>query len=157
MRRELRNLVSLGLLGAGLLACSFFAGNAQAQGIEFIDLKCYTITGDPLNLPLHLDHLNPLFIQLGLAPEDVVVLDPQKLCVPVDKNGELPPPPLLEIIQYIDLKCYGIAGDPLVLPLHLDHENPVLLRVPPEDVVVQEPQQLCVPVAKNGDRPPQAV
>ncbi len=155
-KTNLGNLIFLRVLAVGLMAFLLFSGNARAQGFEFIDLKCYAITGAPLNLPLHLDHLNPLLRRLEIPPEDVVVLDPQKLCVLVAKNGLLPPPPLLQLIQFIDLKCYGITGNPLNLPLHLDHLNPVLrdLGAPPEDVVLLDPQQLCVPVAKNGQIPP---
>jgi hypothetical protein len=47
---------------------------------------CYRIDGAPLNIPLHLDHLNPVFQRLGIGPEDVFVSDAQQLCVPVAKS-----------------------------------------------------------------------
>ncbi len=131
-----------------------------ADFINYLDLKCYRIDADPsfLGIPLHLDHLNPLFIEMGIPPEEVRVNDAQQLCVPVAKNGVIPPPQALRFIQFLDLKCYGIDSDigDLGLPLHLDHLNPVLqqMGVPPENVVVRQPQQLCVPVAKNGMIPP---
>ena len=134
---------------------------AQAQipdsVIPYLDLKCYGITdpnGGPLpalNFPLHLDHLNPLFQQLGIPPEDVLLLDPFQLCVPVAKNGVIPPGEAREYIQYIDLKCYHMETDPtpLNLGLVLIHLNPVLHGFQPEFVTVQDPQKGCVPVAKT--------
>jgi len=46
-----------------------------------------------LDIPLHLDHLNPVFRQLQVPPEDVIVREPQQLGVPVAKNGLFPPSP----------------------------------------------------------------
>jgi len=131
-----------------------------ADFINYLDLKCYRIDAFPsfLGIPLHLDHLNPLFIEMGIPPENVRVLDAQQLCVPVAKNGVIPPPQALRFIQFVDLKCYGIESDitELDLPLVLDHLNPVLQQMgaPEENVIVRQPQQLCVPVAKNGMIPP---
>lgn len=131
-----------------------------ADFIRYLDLKCYRIDADPpfLGMPLQLDHLNPLFIEMGIPPENVQVLDAQQLCVPVAKNGVMPPPQVLRFIQFLDLKCYGIQSDitSLDLPLVLDHLNPVLVQMgaPEENVIVRDPQQLCVPVAKNGMIPP---
>jgi len=128
--------------------------------IAYLDLKCYRIESDItfLGLPLLLDHLNPVFIDFGIPPENVVMLDPQQLCVPVAENGRIPPPQVLHFVENVDLKCYGIQSDvqTLELPLVLDHLNPVLqeMGAPPENVIVHEPQQLCVPVAKNGRIPP---
>ena len=77
-----------------------------------------------------------------------------------------PPPPVTPTVEQIDLKCYAITNSdgfplpPLGLPLVLSHLNPVLRQipgVPPEEqVVVQEPQQLCVPVQKSLPPPPSA-
>jgi len=150
------------LLGLTVFAMALSATPAQAQippsVIPWLDLKCYRITDTagnplpPLNIPLHLDHLNPLFQQLGVPPEDVIVLDPFQLCVPVAKNQVFPPPPALDYIQWIDLACYNMQTNPtpLGLPLILRHLNPVLqqLGAQPEFVVVQDPQKVCVPVAK---------
>lgn len=165
MRPRIRTTKWLPTLLAGLivLATAMSSTPAQAQippiVIPFLDLKCYGITDPngnplpPLNFPLHLDHLNPIFQQLQIPPEDVIVLDPFQLCVPVAKNGLIPPPPALDYIQWIDLACYNMQTDPtpLGLPLVLTHLNPVLqqLGAPPEFVVVQDPQKICVPVAKS--------
>ncbi len=125
--------------------------------VDNLDVRCYQISNQPpLNLALRLDHLNPLLVKMGLAPENVVLQEPQKLCVPVEKNGQTPPPDTLPFIQYVDWKCYGISGPPLNLPLTLTQLNPVIsgLLGPTVSVTMQEPQQLCVPVAKNNSNPP---
>ena len=160
--RAVRRLPTLLLMLAVLVVAGTVSSTpAQAQippsVIPFLDLKCYGITDPnggplpPLNFPLHLDHLNPLFQQLGIPPEDVILLEPFQLCVPVAKNGVVPPPPAIDYIQFIDLKCYHMHTDPtpLGLPLVLSHLNPVLQNFPPEFVVVQDPQKMCVPVAKS--------
>jgi hypothetical protein len=132
------------------------------QFVSFIDQKCYNITGEPLNLPLVLSHLNPLLREL--PRESVLAADAQQLCVPVTKNQMPPPPPVAPVVSDLDLKCYAITNSdgfplpPLGLPLVLTHLNPVLQQmteVPQEEqVVVQEPQQLCVPVRKLLPPPP---
>lgn len=146
------------MVGICFLATGLFPSHARAQIAPWVDLKCYGISGDPLGVQLNLTHLNPLFRQLGLLDESVVVQDPQQLCVPVAKNDVTPPPDVLSIVQDLDLKCYAITGDPLGLQLRLDHINPVLQRLalPFEVVTVLDPVKLCVPVAKNGKITPQA-
>jgi hypothetical protein len=133
---------------------------APNRFVSFLDVRCYQIPNQPpLGVPLHLDHLNPVFRQQGVPPEDVVLGPPQDLCVPVQKNANVAPPDVLPFIQFVDWKCYGISGPSIDLPLHLDHLNPVISGMfgPYDDVVVREPQQLCVPVVKNGNFPPDAV
>lgn len=157
------------MLGLALLAVVALPRCASAQipptVLPFIDLKCYGLTDPdgnplpPLLFQLVADHLNPLFVRLQLPRENVVMLDPVQLCVPVAKNGMNPPPDALKFIQYIDLKCYNVQADPPGLPnlpLVLLHQNPVLRQtLPPEQVVVQNAQKLCVPVAKaNPDGSP---
>lgn len=131
------------------------------QSVQFIDQKCYPIVGldggplPALSFPLHLDHLNPVLTPDIAPPEDVLMQDPRRLCVPVKKNGQSPPAPDLRVIEQIDLKCYGLtdqAGNPLPplgLPQTLFHLDPVLAGQPPESVLIQDPQQLCVPVSKQ--------
>jgi hypothetical protein len=131
-----------------------------AQFTQFLDVRCYQIPNQPpINVPLRLDHLNPVLVHMGLPPEQVVLGAPQDLCVPVQKNNFAPTQNVLPFIQFVDWKCYGIKGPALNLPLHLDHLNPVIkgLFGPGDDVIVREPQQLCVPIAKNGKLPPAAV
>ncbi|HEX4495437.1 MAG TPA: hypothetical protein VIE43_07200 [Thermoanaerobaculia bacterium] len=125
--------------------------------VDNLDVRCYQITGQPpLNLPLRLDHLNPLFVSMKLPFENVVLGSPQQLCVPVEKNGVAPPSDTLPFIQYIDWKCYATTGSPLNIPLTLTQLNPVIssLLGPTVPVSVGAPQQLCVPVVKNNVTPP---
>jgi hypothetical protein len=131
-----------------------------ASFVSYLDVRCYDILDQPpLGVPLHLDHLNPLFVEMGLPPEDVVLQEPQQLCVPVVKNDNYPPPDALPFLQYVDWKCYGIEGPPLDLPLNLNHLNPVIVEMFGEEdfVWVREPQQLCVPVVKDEAFPPPEV
>jgi hypothetical protein len=120
--------------------------------VDNLDERCYSITDPAPGLTLRLDHLNPLFIQMHLPFEMVTLQSPQQLCVPVKKNNIAPPPDTLPFIQLIDWKCYGISGSPLNIPLTLTQLNPVIsgLFGPTVGVTVQEPQLLCVPVAKNN-------
>jgi len=124
--------------------------------IQYIDLKCYRIEpGSPLQRTLVLRHLNPVLRQRGAPAEEVVVLEPLQLCVPVAKAGINIPPDVVQLVQYIDLKCYRIVqGQSLGQTLRLQHLNPLFQRLPEETVVVQQPQKLCVPVAKEGIIPP---
>jgi len=128
--------------------------------VSNLDVRCYKIPDQPpLGVGLRLDHLNPYFVSKGLPFEQVVLQEPQDLCVPVYKEDQVPPPDVLPFIRFVDWKCYGISGPPLDLPVHLDHLNPVIAKMfgPVDDVIVREPQQLCVPVAKNNTFPPPAV
>ncbi|HEX4965489.1 MAG TPA: hypothetical protein VF173_32060 [Thermoanaerobaculia bacterium] len=112
-----------------------------------LDVRCYRINR-PIQLTL--DHLNPLFVAKGL-PREFVDLDPHQLCVPVQKNTEVPPPDTLPFLRYVDWRCYGINGPSLDLPLQVNHLNPVIAEMfgPTDLITVREPQQLCVPVAKT--------
>jgi len=127
--------------------------------VQWIDQKCYRIDPPiPLGIPLVLDHLNPVLRELGAPPEYVRVMEPLQLCVPVAKNGVFPPEDVLPLVQWIDQKCYRIFPPiPLNIPLQLDHLNPVLVEMglPSEQVLLQEPEKLCVPVAKNEVFPPE--
>jgi len=59
--------------------------------IQFSDVLCYPIRGLPLNQMLTLTHLNPVLRGMGLPPENVLVTETDKLCVPVAKNHMFPP------------------------------------------------------------------
>jgi hypothetical protein len=48
-------------------------------------------TGAPLGLNLQLKHLNPVLVAMSLPVENVFVGNSLRLCVPVAKNGMLPP------------------------------------------------------------------
>lgn len=117
--------------------------------IRFVDLSCYQIRGATTNVPLVLSHLNPQLANLPRRQVNLVV--PEQLCLPVIKNNVLPPPEVLNLVRYIDLKCYRTERQvPLDIGLHLTQLNRVLTGIPPADVRVRENRQLCVPVQKNN-------
>ena len=159
-----RRISAVGLWVLCLLAAAIIlpaAASAQippaAAFVPFLDVRCYDILDQPpLGVPLRLDHLNPYFQSLGLPAEDVVLREPQQLCVPVAKNDNFPPDDVRRFISYVDWKCYGIEGPPLDIYVRLTQLNRVIAEMVGPDlrVIVREPQQLCVPVAKNGDFPP---
>ena len=153
------------LIGGGLAVCLFvlaflaMSPSAHAQlpasprrFVDNLDERCYSITDPAPGLSLRLDHLNPLFIQMHLPFENVTLQSPQQLCVPVKKNNIAPPSDTLPFIQLLDWKCYGISGTALNIPLTLTQLNPTIsgLLGSTVGVTVQEPQLLCVPVAKNN-------
>ncbi|OXM47564.1 hypothetical protein [Amycolatopsis alba] len=122
--------------------------------VRWVDLSCYRIAGAAVNFPLTLSQLNPVVRKLGIQDAPVTMLSPEQLCVPVAKNGVLPPPEILSFVRHIDLECYalrvlGIPGRPF--PLTLGHLNPVLADRPKAEVKVGNARQLCVPVSKGGD------
>ena len=59
--------------------------------IAFSDVLCYPATGAPLGMNLQLKHLNPVLVGMGLPVENVFIGNSLRLCVPVAKNGMLPP------------------------------------------------------------------
>src|SRR5579885_2346377 len=144
------------LFGLMLLTipCVVFAQlpSSPRRFVDNLDVRCYQISGQPpLNVPLRLDHLNPLFIQKQLPAENVILQDPQQLCVPVLKNNASPPPNVLQLIQYLDVKCYRVDSTVNnTQPVTLGHLNPLFATLPPETSKVgPTPTQLCVPVTKN--------
>ncbi|UMP00901.1 hypothetical protein [Amycolatopsis sp. EV170708-02-1] len=128
--------------------------------VRWVDLSCYRIEGRTVDFPLTLSHLNPVVQKLGIQDSHVTMLSPEQLCVPVEKNGKLPPPEILSFVRHIDLECYAlrVLGIPTIpFPLTLGHLNPVLADRPKTDVKVGNARQLCVPVAKRGDEIPPEV
>jgi hypothetical protein len=150
----------------GLLALSALALPYRLQAqlpssprrfVDFLDTRCYEIPNQgPLNVPLVLTHLNPVLLGMGLPVEDINLQAPEKLCVPVTKNGSTAPSDTLPFIQYVDWACYGITGPSVNTPLTLTHLNTVFAGLfgPTVAVTMLEPQQLCVPVIKNSSNPP---
>jgi len=155
--------------GRTLAACILFLALTVPAGalpvsprrfVDFLDVRCYQISNQPsINLPLRLDHLNPVLVAKALPFENVVLHTPQQLCVPVAKNGSMAPSDTLPFIRYVDWKCYGITGSPLNLSLQLTQLNPVIVGLfgSSTTVTVREPQLLCVPVVKNNANPPSDV
>jgi hypothetical protein len=124
--------------------------------ISYVDWSCYGITGNSLDLPLHLDHLNPV-IAGKLGPvDDVIVREPQQLCVPVAKNSLFPPADVLRLVEFLDVECFRVeAKQPGSIDLLLKHLNPLFAGLPVDSTVMVAPAlQLCVPVAKNKQIPP---
>jgi len=129
--------------------------------IRFVDWKCYGISGPSLDLPLHLDHLNPVIVGLFGPSETVTVREPQQLCVPVSKNQQVVPPEVLNLVSFLDVKCYRIDSDRIIggEQIKLTHLNPLFTSIPSETAtfVGPAPVQLCVPVTKNQQQPPSSV
>jgi len=166
----MKRVVHLFAVGGALLLLALVALPTAVSGqalptpaafARYFDLRCFKIPAPqpPLGVTLRLDHLNPYFVEKQLPFEIVDVKEPQDLCVPVQKGTLQPTPDVLPFLRFADLKCYGISGPSLDLPLHLDHLNPITANMfgPSLEVVVREPQQLCVPVYKNNAVPPPAV
>ncbi len=129
---------------------------ASLPFLQYADLKCYRIDGPPLNFNVQLTQLNPAIANLYGQNLNVIVREPQQLCVPVAKNGQIPPPDVLNLIKFLDIKCYRIDAPPNPLAsINLTHLNPLFSGTPTEGtrILGPAPQQLCVPVAKNGQIP----
>jgi hypothetical protein len=161
MRKLLFRAFVCGCTAAALAVLALPAGAqplpTPRQFVDNLDLACYVIPNQtPINRPLRLDHLNPLFQSMHLPPENVVLQSPQDLCVPVFKNGVPPPSNVLPFIEWLDWKCYGISGTSLNLPLTLTNLNPVIANLvgPTINVTVLNPVQLCVPVLKSFNSTP---
>ncbi|HWO24088.1 MAG TPA: hypothetical protein VNO30_35340 [Kofleriaceae bacterium] len=126
--------------------------------IRHVDLACYRVDAAPLPDPvtINLRHLNPVFANL---PEHAVTMvSPAQLCVPVMKNGVVPPPDVLDLVRYIDLECYRV--DPTPHPVFgalLRQLNPQLTAIPDHPMTLGSAnRQLCVPVRKNNQVIPPA-
>lgn len=124
--------------------------------VSNLDLECFrTDPYQPPYVSVLTRHINPVLTDL---PEERVVLGPrEQLCVPVAKNGVYPPPEVLDFIRFVDLSCYRIEGITVNRSLRLTQLNPQLQDVPDKSVTITRPQQLCVPVIKNGVYPPPEV
>ncbi|WP_117209865.1 hypothetical protein [Allorhizocola rhizosphaerae] len=121
--------------------------------VSHLDLECFkTNPYQPPQTAIFTRHLNPVLAHL---PNETHVLGPrEQLCVPVAKNNVLPPAGVLEFVRFVDLSCYKIQGASVNTQLNLRHLNPQLQNLPPRNVYLTVPVQLCVPVIKNGLYPP---
>jgi hypothetical protein len=126
------------------------------QFVSHLDLECFrTEPYQPPDTTILTRHINPVLADL---PEEEVRLGArEQLCVPVAKNHILPPDEVLAFIQYVDLSCYRIEGQPVDRTLTLSHLNPQLVDLPRREIVITIPEQLCVPVVKNGVYPPDEI
>jgi hypothetical protein len=148
-------------------AAILFSHEAHAQStqlpspdslIKMLDLACHKATAaDPPVRSLRIKHLNPVLTAMGFGEEQIDLGTLEQLCVPVQKDRQVPPPDVLPFIQYIDLACYQ-AKSPIVrqTSINLDQLNPVTQRMglPPHRVVIRDLRQMCVPVQKRGTEIP---
>lgn len=157
--------IRLGLIITALTATAVTTGAAtpaasQVQAlptplafVSNLDLGCFKT--DPFTPPpttLTLTHLNPVLANL---PREVVTIGPRvQLCVPVAKNNRIPPPDVLAFVRFVDLSCYQISGPAVNFPLTLSHLNPLLATLPRRNIMLVNPELLCLPVIKNGVVPP---
>ena len=125
--------------------------------VSHLDLECFpTEPYQPPDTVIVTQHLNPVLADLPAEANRLGVRE--ELCVPIAKNDLFPPPEVLQFVQFVDLSCYRIEGKEVDFPLRLDHLNPLLAeQFPAREVVILSPVQLCVPVMKNGVRPPDEV
>jgi hypothetical protein len=124
--------------------------------VRFLDLECYRVQpGAHPMFGVALQQLNP---QLAAIPSHGMTLapTPRQMCVPVQKNQQLIPPAILNIVQWVDLEKFtaspAVVLHPITVVLH--HLNPLFTTLPPVQVVLQQATALMVPVAKNGQIPP---
>lgn len=124
--------------------------------IQQVDLACYRLSAPATPIPptLTLKHLNPVLA--NLPAHQFSLRQALQLCVPVAKNGVIPTPDILRLIQFIDLECYDapITAHP-TFGVNLKQLNPQLGNIPTHPLtLVSQPRQLCVPVQKNGQAIP---
>jgi hypothetical protein len=127
--------------------------------IQYVDWKCYGITGPSVNVPLTLTQLNSVIAGLFGSTVNVTMLAPQQLCVPVIKNSSNPPSYVQQLVEWLDVKCYGVSSSQNTTKnVTLAHLNPLLSSRPAEvSAVGPTPDQLCVPVTKNQQQPPSSI
>jgi len=127
--------------------------------IEYVDWKCYGISGPAVNVPLQLTQLNSVIASLFGPTVAVTMVAPQQLCVPVIKNSSNPPANVQQLVEWLDVKCYSVTSSQNTTQnITLAHLNPLLASLPPEvSAVGPTPNQLCVPVSKNGQQAPSSI
>lgn len=170
MKKELAQLGRLEQLCVPVAKNNVTPPRPALDYIRWIDLACYKAESDyipPEELnPLKLSHLNPVLREMGLPPEKVIVGPLEQVCVPVEKkkpnasdDEQIEPPDYVKrLIEHVDVACYAIKphNETDDFHLHLTHLNPVL-KDKEDDITAKMPEQLCVPVAKNGWIPPRNI
>jgi len=165
-------LISLGLpahdavIGTLAQTCVPVAKNgvspdpAALPFIQHVDFACYNLSTAALAspVPLNLTHLNPVLA--GLPVHQVRLTQATQLCVPVAKNGVIPPASVLPLIQFLDLECYTalpVTTHP-TFGVNITQLNPQLVTAIPAHplTLINQPRQLCVPVQKNQQVIPSA-
>ena len=115
--------------------------------VSNLDLECYR--SDPVPPPANnvlLRHLNPAM--QGLT-QNATLYEMRRLCLPVEKDNNTPPPDVLRFIQWTDLACYRAEADLIDVTLDVQHLNPVLAGLPDEKVRIRRLAQVCLPVRKS--------
>jgi hypothetical protein len=123
--------------------------------VSQLDLECHDAPPLPPPVPqLFIRQLNPV-LQDEL-PNQVVALGPlREVCVPVAKNGRIPGPLTLPVIEWTDQACYQAAAPPVDVEVTASHLNPELAHLADEDVKLVELERVCLPVRKNDSEPPE--
>lgn len=150
-----RTVIGTSMSAAAILTSAL--SNAQPTPKDFVsqlDFECRQATATPPPVDhLNIRQLNPVL--QGKLDNGEVQLGPLKeVCVPVAKNGNIPSQAALSYIRWLDLACYEAHGPDEFEPVNLTHLNPVLSQLPAEDVTIARISQVCVPVAKNLQQPP---
>ena len=160
-RRSSQTVLALALLFPPL------AGSAQAQDppdnlpspfalASSLDLECRPAQGLPPAPGLIVRQLNPV-LQPQIPPQQAQLGPLNEVCVPVAKNGQIPPPSALAINRWVDLACYDAAADSIGIEVKVSHLNPQLAGLPDETVKIVKLEQVCLPVMKNNVEPPPAI
>ena len=149
------------ILLANLIAATGLASAASAQPlpapypiVSHSDFECYRSTDEPPPASqVRIRHLNPAL--QGLT-QTATIHELRRVCLPVEKNNQTPPPEVRRYIQWIDLACYRAEASPVDLTLNVSHLNPELSGLPSETIRVERLAQLCLPVRKayEGGAPP---
>jgi hypothetical protein len=147
---------------AALTTLSPGAAHAQVQPptpyalASQLDFECRPAQGIAPAPQVLIRQLNPV-LQNRLPNQMANLGALEQVCVPVAKNGQIPGPRALPIVEMSDLACYRATAAPVDVDVTLSHLNPVLAGLPDEDVHLVSLQQVCVPVSKNDSQLPPAI
>jgi hypothetical protein len=95
-------------------------------------------------------------VALGVAVTVTALAAPPEPAAAIDEAAAFAVVPgANQFVSGLDLECFDTPGPALGITVALTHLNPVLraLGLPPHNVIIQELQQTCVPVTKNGVAP----
>ena len=134
--------------------------DAARRLLQHLDLACYRLAQatEDANRNLTLSQLNPVIQEMPVGDLGVVLRRAVELCVPVGKNMQEIPQDVRRIIRWVDMLKYRtqvIDGELPVLPLLLEHMNPLFANLGPFVIdLLDLPPRVMVPVAKNQQFPP---
>jgi hypothetical protein len=152
-RKSILSLSSLSLS----LAVPLVPAVAQAQPTPFalaagLDLECRPAQGAPPAANVVVRQLNPV-LKDKIPVQNAKLGGLAEVCVPVAKNGQLPPPNALAIDRWVDLSCFDAEAAPISVDVKVSHINPQLVNLPDEAITLTKLEQICLPVRKNGAEP----